>query len=200
MKKIFYTAFLILLIGCSSKSGVYWCGDHPCINNKEKEAYFKKNMIVEFKEKEKGTPEEESAIKKIIEQAKINEKERIKNEKILLKQAKIDEKNRLKEEREFKKREKAESENIKKQDVINQDEKIVNQEQAELIQEIEEEENILSKKNNDSKSLSNYQQGSLEKNIVSNQFPKPTSFNQIVKRIREKNSVSDYPDINNTPN
>ena len=31
----------------NDNTGVYWCGDHPCINKKEKEAYFKKNMIVE---------------------------------------------------------------------------------------------------------------------------------------------------------
>ena len=152
-------------------------------------------MIVELREKEKVSHEEESAIKKIIEQTKINEKERIKNEKILLKQAKIDEKNRLKEEKEFKKREKTKSKNIK-----NQDEKIANHEQAELIKEIEEEKKLLSKGNDNSESLSNNKQNSLEKNIVSNQFPEPKSFNEIVKRIREKNSASDYPDINNTPN
>ena len=195
MKNYLFLFILFFIINCAPSNSVYWCGDHPCINNKEKKAYFKKNMIVELREKEKVSHEEESAIKKIIEQTKINEKERIKNEKILLKQAKIDEKNRLKEEKEFKKREKTKSKNIK-----NQDEKIANHEQAELIKEIEEEKKLLSKGNDNSESLSNNKQNSLEKNIVSNQFPEPKSFNEIVKRIREKNSASDYPDINNTPN
>ena len=35
---------------CAPNKKVYWCGDHPCINKKEKEAYFKKTMIVEAKE------------------------------------------------------------------------------------------------------------------------------------------------------
>ena len=39
-----------MLFSCTSGKTVYWCGDHPCINNKEKEAYFKKTMIVEVKE------------------------------------------------------------------------------------------------------------------------------------------------------
>ena len=30
-----------MIISCSANKGVYWCGDHSCINKKEKEAYFK---------------------------------------------------------------------------------------------------------------------------------------------------------------
>ena len=37
------------MISCTNNKGVYWCGDHPCINKEEKEAYFKKTMIVEVK-------------------------------------------------------------------------------------------------------------------------------------------------------
>ena len=49
MKIIFFIFLLLLLINCSNTKSVYWCGDHPCINKKEKEAYFKKTMIVEVK-------------------------------------------------------------------------------------------------------------------------------------------------------
>ena len=33
----------LLLFACSNGKRVYWCGDHACINNKERESYFKKN-------------------------------------------------------------------------------------------------------------------------------------------------------------
>ena len=46
MKKTIYFLSLFFIIACANNKGVYWCGDHPCINNKEKEAYFKKTMIV----------------------------------------------------------------------------------------------------------------------------------------------------------
>ena len=46
MRTLLLSTLLFLVISCTNKS-VYWCGDHPCINKKEKEAYFKKTMIVE---------------------------------------------------------------------------------------------------------------------------------------------------------
>ena len=49
MKFAFSFILLILLISCSGDKSVYWCGDHACINKKEKEAYFKKTMIIEKK-------------------------------------------------------------------------------------------------------------------------------------------------------
>ena len=49
MKNLFFLFILFMIISCSSNKVVYWCGDHPCINKKEKKAYFKKNMIVEMK-------------------------------------------------------------------------------------------------------------------------------------------------------
>ena len=49
MKIFFFISFLFLLNSCTNNKTVYWCGDHACINKKEKEAYFKKTMIVEKK-------------------------------------------------------------------------------------------------------------------------------------------------------
>ena len=49
MKIFLLLSFLILAISCSSDKSVYWCGDHACINKKERKAYFKKTMIVEKK-------------------------------------------------------------------------------------------------------------------------------------------------------
>ena len=100
MKILLYLFLLFFLVGCESYSKkVYWCGDHPCINKKEREAYFKKTMIVEVKEFEKKDKKSNSEIEKIINQAKLDEKKRIKDEKALAKQAKLDEKRRIAEEK-----------------------------------------------------------------------------------------------------
>ena len=47
MKYLFLSVILFLSISCSGNRSVYWCGDHACINKKERNAYFKKTMIVE---------------------------------------------------------------------------------------------------------------------------------------------------------
>ena len=49
MKLFVYLIIILILSNCSTNRSVYWCGDHACINNKEKEAYFKKTMIVEIR-------------------------------------------------------------------------------------------------------------------------------------------------------
>ena len=99
MKKLLYLLLFIIIISCSNTKKVYWCGDHPCINGKEKEAYFKKTMIVEIRESNKATDKNKSEVAKIMKQAKVDEKKRIKNEKYLAKQIKIEEKMRIKEEK-----------------------------------------------------------------------------------------------------
>ena len=50
MKKYFLFFFFLILINCAKSNTVYWCGDHACINKKEKESYFKKTMTVEIRE------------------------------------------------------------------------------------------------------------------------------------------------------
>ena len=49
MKTLFFISFLLLLYACSNQKKVYWCGDHACVNTKDKELYFKKTMTVELK-------------------------------------------------------------------------------------------------------------------------------------------------------
>ena len=99
MKNLFYLIIFFVIIGCSTNKVVYWCGDHPCINKKEKEAYFKKTMVVEMKELKKTNINNNSEIEKIIQQVKLDEKKRIEQEKDLIKQAKLDEKRKIKEEK-----------------------------------------------------------------------------------------------------
>ena len=49
MKNLLFIIIFFLVIGCSNNKQVYWCGDHACVNKKEREEYFKKNMIVEVR-------------------------------------------------------------------------------------------------------------------------------------------------------
>ena len=80
MKNFIYLFFFLIISNCSiNNENVYWCGDHACINKKEKEAYFKKTMIVEVKKIKKYTESEKTEIEKITEQARKNERKRIKN-------------------------------------------------------------------------------------------------------------------------
>ena len=99
MKILLYLFLLFIIISCSNTKKVYWCGDHPCINAKEKKAYFKKTMIVEIKEFDETANKNKSEVAKIMKQAKVEEKKRIKNEKYLAKQVRLEEKMRIKEEK-----------------------------------------------------------------------------------------------------
>ena len=75
MKNIIFLCFLLVITNCARSNVVYWCGDHPCINKKEKEAYFKKTMIVEVREL-KGTKfENKSELEKITQQINLEEKD-----------------------------------------------------------------------------------------------------------------------------
>ena len=62
MKFLFVLILTLFLFACTSSKQTYWCGDHACINNKEKESYFKKTMIVEVRNLEK----KKRVIKKIM--------------------------------------------------------------------------------------------------------------------------------------
>ena len=99
MKILVCLIILFILTSCSTDKDTFWCGDHPCINKKEKEAYFKKTMIVEIKDLKKKTSQSNSEIEKIIQQAQKGEKIRIKDEKIVAKQAKLEAKRKKEEEK-----------------------------------------------------------------------------------------------------
>ena len=73
-----------MIISCSANKGVYWCGDHSCINKKEKEAYFKKTMIVEIKDLKNKNYKSSTEYERIMQQAQLDEKKRIKGEKDLI--------------------------------------------------------------------------------------------------------------------
>ena len=101
MKNLFYLIIFFVLVNCSNNKGVYWCGDHPCINKNEKEAYFKKTMTVEMKTLKKVKSKKLSEIEKIMQQARSEKKGVIKEEKKLAKREKLEAKRRIKEEKEL---------------------------------------------------------------------------------------------------
>ena len=76
MKNYYFLLIFFIIVSCSSSKQVYWCGDHPCVNKKEKIAYFKETMIVEIKELDKKKIRKNSEIEKITQQARLDEKKK----------------------------------------------------------------------------------------------------------------------------
>ena len=203
MKKYIFLTISIFIFGCSVGKGVYWCGDHPCINNKEKEAYFKKTMIVEVRNYNKGKINDNSEIEKLLDQAKLDEKRRILSEKELAKQTKIEEKelakqikleekNRIKEEKELSKQIKLEEKKrIKEEKELSKqiDEKKMINENSKL-----QKQTGLGKKHlNEEKII---KVGSFNENIEISS----NKFSELVEKIYKRNSSRTYPDINDIQN
>ena len=132
--KLIFIIFLLIL-GCSKNNVSYWCGDHACINKKEREAYFKKTMIVETKSNSISSKKQKTEYEKILDQnetkmkyednskkllkkeTKLEEKRRIKEEIALKKEAKLEEKRRIKEEIALKKEAKLEEKRRIKEEI-----------------------------------------------------------------------------------
>ena len=168
MIKGLYIFIFIFIISCSTDQSVYWCGDHPCIDKKEKEAYFKETMIVEVKNYDKKEIKEDSEIQKLLNQAKIDEKNRKLSEKELKKQARLEEKRRIKEEKEL-------------ENQIKIDEKKA--------------EKILKHQKKNTKKNKTAKIGTPAGNI---EIPQQ-KFEELVKKIIERNSSRSYPEINDIP-
>jgi len=186
MKYIILFFLFFIITNCSNNKSVYWCGDHACINKKEKEDYFKKTMIVEKKiinEKTKN----KSEINKIIEQAKLEQKKKIKDEKDILKKNKFNEKMKAKSEKE-----------LAKQAKLEEKRKIKEEKKLAKLAKIEQKKRLKEEKKLDKKNISNSQRMVLKEssNTIINENSK---FNEILKMIREKNASKDFPDINNLP-
>ena len=90
MKNLFLIIIFLLLTSCGGTKTVHWCGDHQCVNEKERKAYFAKTMIIEIREidsKDKKLKEEKKEQKKILKQARLDEKKRKKEQKKINKKA-----------------------------------------------------------------------------------------------------------------
>ena len=186
MKNLFILFLLLMIFSCTSSKNVYWCGDHPCINKKEKEAYFKKTMIVEVRNYDKNKMKEDSEIEKLLNQAQLDEKKRIltekeikkrtrMEEKELAKQIKLDEKRRIKEEKDLAKKTKNEEKskinaNIAEKKVVKLDKKKSNKDKVVIIE-----------------------------SHIENVEISTDKFDDLVKKILERNTPRPYPDINDIP-
>ena len=123
MRVYIYFIIFIFITSCSNNNEVYWCGDHACANNKEKEAYFKKTMIVEIRNLDKKNTESLSTNQKILNESKSEAKntvivseesiDEIKLEEEIEKEIELQEQNRTEKQEEL-------NEQVK----INQDKKI----------------------------------------------------------------------------
>ena len=176
MKNLFFLFMLLMIISCSANKGVYWCGDHSCINKKEKEAYFKKTMIVEIKTSKNKNYKNNSEIEKIMQEAQSKAKKIIKDEKDLAKQTKLEEKMRIKEEK-----------NLAKQI------------------KLEEKMRIKDEKKSPKRKIVVNQKKQLKKSIELNASTEnikiePSKFSELIKKITKKNILRPYPDINDVPN
>jgi len=176
MKYLILLIFSLLVFACSNGKRVYWCGDHACINNKEKEAYFKKTMIVEIRELSKQNKKSKSELEIIKKQAGLEQKKEIKNEKELAKQVRLDKKRRIKEEKELAKQ------------VLLEEKKIIKEKKKSYKKKVLKTENV-----------------SLEKEIVINTAIariniSSTEFKELVEKITNKNMFRPYPNINDIPN
>ena len=175
MKNLFIF-ILFMVAACSNNKSVYWCGDHPCINKKEKEAYFKKTMIVEIKNLKNKDYKSGTEYERIMQQAQLDEKKRIKGEKDLTKQAKLEEKRRIREEKDLAKQIKLEDKKRIKEEKELSRSKIVKNETKHLKKNVE------------------------TTTSIANTKIELGKFSEIVEKITKKNSFRPFPDIDDIPN
>jgi len=217
MRKLFQITLFFIIVACSTNKSVYWCGDHACVNDKEKEDFFKKTMTVEIRDLKKdkfkksdvekiiyqATGSEKNIIKEeksLNKQAKLEQKQRAKEEKLLKKQAKLEQKQRAKEEKLLKKQAKIEAKRItKEQKILDKQKEIENKQRKKdkksLVKKIKrDEKKLLSKK----KKVTNDK--IVNRNLETNTAVSSTYFRNLVEKIINKNTFRPYPDINDIPN
>ena len=204
MKYFIFLFFTFLLFSCSNSKSVYWCGDHACINKKEKEAYFKKTMIVEIRESGRQTKKKKSELEIIKESAGISEKKKTKKDKSLIeddrsekneiiikkkepaKQVRLEEKRRIKEEKEI-----AKQVRLEEKRRIKEEKEIAKQVRLEEKKRSKKEKKLLVEKDSKKEDASHdYETLDVSTN----------EFNELVKKITMKNMFKSYPDINDIPN
>ena len=192
--KLIFIIFLLIL-GCSKNNVSYWCGDHACINKKEREAYFKKTMIVETKSNSISSKKQKTEYEKILDQNETKMKYEDNSKKLLKKETKLEEKRRIKEEIALKKEAKLEEKRRIKEEIALKKEAELEEKQRQI------NEDLLAKKiEKDEKNINKV----LKKNYESANSAKDSklslsSFDTIVKNINRKNSLRPYPDIDDIP-
>ena len=186
MKYLLFFILFFAINNCSSNNTVYWCGDHACINKKERESYFKETMIVEIKSIDNTKNKNISETEKIIEQANLKEGTKVKDKKSLLR------------------REKLKIKSLKKQTRLEKKRKIKEQKKMAKLKKLEEkrikkERKIAKKKISPDKKKLLINKPDLKAD-TKNIKMKSDKFEEIVKQINKKNILKPYPDINDIPN
>ena len=194
MKNLFFIFTLIMLVSCTTNQGAYWCGDHPCINKKEKEAYFRKTMIVEIRDLGNKNYESDSEYEKIKRQAQLDEKKRIKGEKDFTKQTKLEEKRRIKEEKYLLKQAK-----LKEKKRIKEEKDLEKQIKLEEKKRIKENKKLSRKKIDKNQKRHLKKSTELDTNIINTEI-KLSKFSKLAEKIDKENTLRPYPDINDIPN
>ena len=204
--KYFIILLFIILLSCTNKNKVYWCGDHACINNKEKKAYFEKTLITEIrdltKQKRKKSDFEIIKEKAGLDLDKEKEEEfedKIKvlsteEQKALAKQLRLEEKQRIKEEKKLTKQSRLDEKKIGNEAKAEGDcTKLVKLHEKLKCKMDEKKANKAKSKKDDSKIK-------LEASVINEKdMDSSVEFNELVKKIHKKNLSRSYPDINDIP-
>ena len=204
--KYFFILLFIILLSCTNKKEVHWCGDHACINNKEKKAYFEKTLITEIKDltKQKRKKSNFEIIKEKagldLEKEKEEEfEDKIKvlsteERKALAKQLRLEEKQRIKEEKKLTKKSRLDEKKIGNEAKAEGDcTKLVKLHEKLKCKMDEKKANKAKSKKDDSKIK-------LEASVINEKdMDSSVEFNELVKKIHKKNLSRSYPDINDIP-
>ena len=204
--KYFFILLFIILLSCTNKKEVHWCGDHACINNKEKKAYFEKTLITEIKDltKQKRKKSNFEIIKEKagldLEKEKEEEfEDKIKvlsteEQKALAKQLRLEEKQRIKEEKKLTKQSRLDEKKIGNEAKAEGDcTKLVKLHEKLKCKMDEKKANKAKSKKDDSKIK-------LEASVINEKdMDSSVGFNELVKKIHKKNLSRSYPNINDIP-
>ena len=204
--KYFIILLFIILLSCTNKKEVYWCGDHACINNKEKKAYFEKTLITEIKDltKQKRKKSDFEIIKEKAGLDLDKEKEKefedkievlsTEEQKALAKQLRLEEKQRIKEEKKLTKQSRLDEKKIGNEAKAEGDcTKLVKLHEKLKCKMDEKKANKAKSKKDDSKIK-------LEASVINEKdMDSSVEFNELVKKIHKKNLSRSYPDINDIP-
>ena len=202
--KYFFILLFIILLSCTNKKEVHWCGDHACINNKEKKAYFEKTLITEIKDLTKQK-RKKSNFEIIKEKAGLDlDKEKefedkievlsTEEQKALAKQLRLEEKQRIKEEKKLTKQSRLDEKKIGNEAKTEGDcTKLVKLHEKLKCKMDEKKANKAKSKKDDSKIK-------LEASVINEKdMDSSVEFNELVKKIHKKNLSRSYPDINDIP-
>jgi len=205
MKYLIFLIFLSLLFGCTNSKSVYWCGDHACINNKEKEAFFKKTMIVEKRELNKQNTKDKSALEIIKKQAGLEDKKRVEDKKEFTKQGYQEEKRRIKLEKELAKQARQEEKRrIKLEKELTKQARLEEKRRIKLEKELTKQARLEGEKTSKKKNIKTKNDPSEKKVVLNTRITTiditSVEFQELVEKIYKKNKLKPFPNINNIPN